>query len=68
MKTSGITLPALGLLPMDCGGLSDTRDSTALKVGHIASSAQERQRVDVPLRAGTAVAVGLFFVVGSRKP
>jgi hypothetical protein len=70
MKTLGIAMLALGLLAMAYGGFSYTRDSTALKIGQIELSVKERQRVNVPLWAGVAVAVagGLFLVVGSRKP
>ena len=70
MKIFGIALLVLGILAMAYGGFSYTKDTTALKLGPIEVSVQEKERVNVPLWAGVAAAVagGLMLVLGSRKP
>lgn len=65
----GIVLIAAGALGLAYGGFSYTRDTTAVKLGPLELSVQERKTVNVPVWAGIAAIVvgGLLLVVGGRK-
>ena len=65
----GIVLIVAGALGLAYGGFSYTKDTTAVKLGPLELSVQEKQRVNVPLWAGIGAIVvgGLLLVVGSRK-
>lgn len=65
----GIVLIVAGALGLAYGGFSYTKDTTAVKLGPLELSVQEKQRVNVPLWAGIGAIVvgGLLLVVGGRK-
>lgn len=68
-KIIGIVLIVAGALGLAYGGFSYTKDTTAVKLGPLELSVQEKQRVNVPLWAGIGAIVvgGLLLVVGGRK-
>ena len=57
-----------GVLGLVYGGFSYTQDTTAVKLGPIELSVQEKKTVNVPLWAGIGaiVAGGVLLVVGSK--
>lgn len=65
----GIVLIAAGALGLAYGGFSYTRDTTAVKLGPLELSVQEKKTVNVPVWAGIGAIVvgGLLLVVGGRK-
>ena len=65
----GIVLIVAGALGLAYGGFSYTKDTTAVKLGPLELSVQEKQRVNVPLWAGIGAIVvgGLLLVVGGKK-
>ena len=65
----GIVLIAAGALGLAYGGFSYTRDTTAVKLGPLELSVQEKKTVNVPLWVGIGAIVvgGLLLVVGGRK-
>jgi len=65
----GIVLVAAGALALAYGGFSYTKDTTAVKLGPLELSVQEKKTVNVPLWAGLGAIVigGLLLVVGGRK-
>lgn len=69
MKIVGIMVLVLGLSAMAYGGFSYTRESTAVKLGPLELQVKEKQRVNLPLWAGVAIAAagGLLLGWGGRK-
>jgi len=65
----GIVLIAAGALGLAYGGFSYTKDTTAVKLGPLELSVQEKKTVNVPVWAGIAAIVvgGLLLVAGGRK-
>lgn len=65
----GIVLIAAGALALAYGGFSYTRDTTAVKLGPLELSVQEKKTVSVPVWAGIGaiVAGGLLLVFGGSK-
>lgn len=65
----GIALIAAGALALAYGGFSYTRDTTAVKLGPLELSVQEKKTVSVPVWAGIGaiVAGGLLLVFGGSK-
>jgi uncharacterized membrane protein len=65
----GIVLIAAGALALAYGGFSYTKDTTAVKLGPLELSVQEKKTVNVPVWAGIGaiVAGGLLLVLGGRK-
>lgn len=65
----GIVLIAAGALGLAYGGFSYTRDTTAVKLGPLELSVQEKKTVNVPVWAGIgAIVVGsLLLVVGGKR-
>lgn len=65
----GIVLIAAGALGLVYGGFSYTKDTTAVKLGPLELSVQEKKTVNVPMWAGIAAIVvgGLLLVVGGKK-
>lgn len=65
----GIVLIAAGALGLVYGGFSYTRDTTAVKLGPLELSVQEKKTVNVPMWAGIGAIVvgGLLLVVGGKK-
>jgi hypothetical protein len=64
-----IILIVAGALALAYGGFSNTKDSTAVKLGPVELKVQEKQTVNVPVWAGIGAIVigGLMLVVGGRK-
>lgn len=65
----GIVLIAAGALALAYGGFSYTKDTTAVKLGPLELSVQEKKTVNVPVWAGIGAILvgGLLLVVGGRK-
>lgn len=65
----GIVLVAAGALALAYGGFSYTKDTTAVKLGPLELSVQEKKTVNVPVWAGIGaiVAGGLLLVLGGSK-
>lgn len=65
----GIVLIAAGALGLAYGGFSYTKDTTAVKLGPLELSVQEKKTVNVPVWAGIGAIVvgGLLLVAGGRK-
>lgn len=65
----GIVLIAAGALGLAYGGFSYTKDTTAVKLGPLELSVQEKKTVNVPMWAGIGAIVvgGLLLVVGGKK-
>ena len=56
-KLLGAVLLALGILALAYGGFSYTKDTDKVNVGPIHIEVKDRERVNVPLWAGVAVAI-----------
>ncbi len=69
LKFVAVALLIAGVLGLVYGGFSYTRDTTALKIGSLELSVQEKKTVNIPMWAGIgAIAVGgLLLVFGGRK-
>lgn len=65
----GIVLIAAGALGLVYGGFSYTKDTTAVKLGPLELSVQEKKTVNVPMWAGIGAIVvgGLLLVVGGKR-
>ncbi|MFZ2123045.1 MAG: hypothetical protein WA012_10005 [Rhodoferax sp.] len=69
IKLVGVALIVLGALGLVYGGFSYTKDTTALKVGPVEMTVQEKKTVNVPLWAGIGAIVvgGFLLVMGGKK-
>lgn len=65
----GIVLIAAGAIGLAYGGFSYTKDTTAVKLGPLELSVQEKKTVNVPVWAGIGAIVvgGLLLVVGGKR-
>ena len=63
MRMIGIVVLAVGILALAYGGFSYTRETHDVKLGPVEFSVKEKERVNVPLWAGVALAV-----VGRGRP
>jgi hypothetical protein len=64
LRVVGIVLLIAGLLAVGYGGFSYTKDSTAAKLGPVEIQVREKERVNVPLWAGIAIAaVGAVLLI-----
>jgi len=68
-KVLAFVLIAGGVLALLYGGFSYTKDTTAVKLGPLELTVQEKKTVNVPVWAGVgAIAVGaVLLVMGGRK-
>jgi hypothetical protein len=68
-KIAGLILIVAGAVALAYGGFSYTKDTTAVKLGPIELTVQEKKSVDVPLWAGIgAIVVGVgLLALGGRK-
>ncbi len=68
-RTIAILLLVAGALALVYGGFSYTKDTTAVKLGPIELSVQEKETINVPIWVGVGalVAGGLLLVAGGRK-
>ena len=69
LKLVAILLIVGGVLGLTYGGFSYTKDTTAVKLGPLELSVQEKETVNVPVWAGIAaiVAGGLLLVIGGKQ-
>ena len=65
----GIVLIAAGALALAYGGFSYTKDTTAVKLGPLELSVQEKKTVNVPVWAGIGAIVvgGALLLFGGKK-
>ena len=56
-KLVGAVLLALGILALAYGGFSYTKDTDKMNVGPIHIQVTDKERVNVPLWAGVAIAI-----------
>jgi hypothetical protein len=67
MRVLAVILLILGVLAAAYGGFSYTKERTAAEIGPIEIQVEEKERVNIPLWAGVAVAaVGALLLL--RKP
>ena len=69
IKLVGVVLIVLGTLGLVYGGFSYTKDTTAVKLGPLEMTVQEKKTVNVPMWAGIgAIAIGgLLLVMGGKN-
>jgi len=69
IRLLGVALLVAGALALVYGGFSYTKDTTAVKIGPVELSVEEKETVNIPVSAGVAaIAVGgLLLAFGSRK-
>jgi drug/metabolite transporter (DMT)-like permease len=69
IKLIGAALIVAGVLGLVYGGFSYTKDTTAVKVGPLELTVQEKETVNVPLWAGIGAILvgGVLVVMGGRK-
>ena len=59
-KLLGAILLVLGILAVAYGGFSYTKNTDNVELGPIKIQVQDKERINVPLWAGIAVAIALF--------
>ena len=64
-----IALIVAGVLGLSYGGFSYTKDTTAVKLGPLELTVQDKERVNIPMWAGIGAIVvgGLLLVLGGKK-
>ena len=69
MKTIGIVLVVLGVLPLVYGGFNYNKNRTVLRMGSVSVTATEHKSIPVPAVAGVVVLIGgaALLVVGKRR-
>ena len=69
IKLIGAALIVAGVLGLVYGGVSYTKDTTAVKVGPLELTVQEKETVNVPLWAGIGAILvgGVLVAMGGRK-
>jgi hypothetical protein len=69
MKILGVMLLAAGILALVYGGFSYTRETHEANVGPLSLEVKEKERVNVPLWGGVALAVagGALLLFGGRQ-
>ena len=69
IKLIGAALIVAGVLGLVYGGFSYTKDTTAVKVGPLELTVQEKETVNVPLWAGIGASLvgGVLVAMGGRK-
>ena len=68
MRMIGIVVLAVGILALAYGGFSYTRETHDVKLGAVEFSVKEKERVNVPLWAGVALAVvGAGVLISGKK-
>jgi hypothetical protein len=69
MKILGVVLLAAGILALVYGGFSYTKDTHEANLGPLSLEVKEKERINVPLWAGVALAVagGAVLLFGGSK-
>ncbi|MDO9148724.1 MAG: hypothetical protein Q7U52_13880 [Hydrogenophaga sp.] len=69
IKLVALLFIAAGVLALAYGGFSYTKDSTAVKLGPLELTVQEKKTVNIPLWAGIGAIVvgGALLLVGSKR-
>ncbi len=69
IKLVALLLIAAGVLALAYGGFSYTKDTTAVKLGPLELTVQEKETVNIPLWAGIGAIVvgGALLLVGSKR-
>lgn len=69
IRMLGIALIVAGVLGLAYGGFSYTKDTTAVKLGPLELSVQEKQQVNIPIWAGIAAIVvgGVLVGLGGKQ-
>jgi hypothetical protein len=68
MRVIGIVALAAGILALAYGGFSYTRQTHDVKLGPVEFTVSEKERVNVPLWAGTALAIaGAAILISGKK-
>ncbi|MDP2164648.1 MAG: hypothetical protein Q8K21_10615 [Hydrogenophaga sp.] len=69
IKLVALLLIAAGVLALAYGGFSYTKDTTAVKLGPLELTVQEKKTVNIPLWAGIGAIVvgGALLLVGSKR-
>ena len=67
MRVLAVVLLVVGILAVAYGGFSYTKDRTAADLGPLKIEVKEKERVNIPLWAGVAIAV-VGGVLLLRKP
>lgn len=66
-KLAGVVLLGLGILAVAYGGFSYTKDTDKIDLGPIHVQVQDKERVNVPLWAGIAVAIAGGVLLARRS-
>ncbi len=67
-RMAALALIVAGVLALVYGGFSYTKDSTAVKIGPMELSVQEKETVNVPMWAGIgAIAIGAILLASAGK-
>ena len=68
-KLLGAVLLALGILALAYGGFSYTKDTDKVNIGPIHIEVKDKERVNIPLWAGVAIAiVGGVLLARKQRP
>lgn len=69
IKLVALLLIAAGVLALAYGGFSYTKDTTAVKLGPLELTVQEKKTVNIPLWAGIGAIVvgGALLLVGGKR-
>jgi hypothetical protein len=66
-KLLGVVLLAVGILALAYGGFSYTKDTDKVDLGPIHIEVKDRERVNVPLWAGVAVAIAGGILLARKE-
>jgi hypothetical protein len=66
-KLLGVVLLAVGILALAYGGFSYTKDTDKVDLGPIHIEVKDKERVNVPLWAGVAVAIAGGILLARKE-